>query len=217
MPARDLKSGRRGQTLILVSFALIPMFGLLGLVVDLGWMEFVKMSAQKAADAAAMAAILQFQSTVFSSSLSCGVAGVVCQSPTSCSPAPANYLHSGCLYAGLNGFAAANVTLQAGLGAPPTSPGVNSSAYWVTARVNQSIPQLFSAVMGNRTGFVAARATASVSPARGCIYVMDPSGSGAFAMNGSTSLVTSCGVFINSNNATALTGSGGPILRAPTI
>jgi len=44
-------------------------------------------SAQTAADAAAMAALLQFQSTTFSLPLR-AVGGVVCQAPTSCNPAP---------------------------------------------------------------------------------------------------------------------------------
>src|SRR5467141_1013527 len=102
MPRKHLSN--RGQALILVTFALIPMFGLLGLVVDIGWMEFVRKSAQTAADAGAMAAVLQFQSTNFSTSFTSGVGAVVCQSSTSCSPAPGNFLHSGCDYAASNGF-----------------------------------------------------------------------------------------------------------------
>jgi len=39
----------------MVTFALIPMFGIMGLVVDFGYMHFVKMSAQTAAEAAAQA------------------------------------------------------------------------------------------------------------------------------------------------------------------
>jgi hypothetical protein len=38
----------RGQALIMVTLSLVPMFGLLGLAVDLGWMEFTKKSAQSA-------------------------------------------------------------------------------------------------------------------------------------------------------------------------
>jgi hypothetical protein len=211
---------RTGQALIMVTMSLIPMFGLLGLVVDVGWMEFVKKQAQTAADAAAMAALLQFQSTTFSTDFACGVNGVVCQAPTSCNPTPNNYLHSGCLYAQLNGFSSSGnqyVTMQAGVGVPPTAAGVNSSAYWVTARVNQSVPQLFSAVLGNPSGIVSARATAALSPARDCIYVMDPSGSGALSMGGTPNLTSSCGVYINSNSATALNGNGTPTLRASEI
>ena len=107
MSARLSRTKRAGQALILITLGLIPMFGLVGLAVDLGWMEFVKKSAQTAADAAAMAAMLQFQSTTFSTTFTCGVGGVVCQAPTSCNPTPANYLHSGCAYAQLNGFSSA--------------------------------------------------------------------------------------------------------------
>jgi Flp pilus assembly protein TadG len=211
---------RRGQALIMITLSLIPMFGLLGLVVDVGWMEFIKKQAQTAADAAAMAALLQFQSTTFSSDLTCGTNGVVCQAPTSCSPAPSNYLNSGCLYAQLNGFSSAGnqfVTIQAGVGVPPTAAGVQSSAYWVTVRVNQAVPQLFSAVLGNSSGLVSARATAALSPARDCIYVMDPSGSGALSMGGTSDLTTSCGVYVNSNSPTALSGNGTPTLTASEI
>jgi hypothetical protein len=196
------------------------MFGLIGLAVDLGWMEFVKRSAQTAADAAAMAAMLQFQSTSYSSTFTCGVGGVICQAPTSCNPTPGNYLHSGCTYAQLNGFSSAGrqyVTLESGTGVPPTAAGVNSSAYWITARVNQSVPQLFSAAVGNANGLVSARATAALAPAKNCIYVMDPAGNNALDMSGTPNLIVSCGVYINSTSATALYGNGTPILSATEI
>jgi len=221
MGSKPSRNKRAGQALILVTFALIPMFGLMGLVADIGWMEFVRKSAQSAADAGAMAAVEQFQSTTFSTLFTCGVGGVICQSPTSCNPAPGNYLHSGCDYAASNGFSstAANqyVTIAAGTGVPPTAPGVNSSAYWVTMRVNQSVPQLFSAVLGNMNGIVSARATAALNPAKDCVYVMDPASSGAIYMNGSPSIVLSCGVYINSSSPSALFGTGTPTLSASEI
>ncbi len=218
---RKLFSKRpRGQALIMTTMALVPMFGLMGLAVDLGWMEFTKKSAQSAADAAAMAAMLQFQSTIFSTDFTCGVNGVICQSPTSCATLTTGYLHSGCAYAQLNGFASSGnqyVSLESGVGVPPTATGVQSSAYWVTARVNQSVPQLFSAVLGNSTGNVAARATAALNPAKDCIYVMDPNGAGALTMNGTPDLTSACGVYINSNNGDALHGNGTPTLSASEI
>ncbi len=210
----------RGQALIMTTMALIPMFGLMGLAVDLGWMEFTKKSAQTAADAAALASLLQFQSTTFSTDFTCGAGGVICQAPTSCGSISAGYLHSGCAYAQLNGFSSSGnqfVSLESGVGVPPTASGVQTSAYWVTARVNQTVPQLFSAVLGNSTGSVAARATAALNPAKDCIYVMDPSGSGALSMSGTPSLVSSCGVYINSNSPTALSGNGTPTLTASEI
>ena len=47
---------RKGQTAIMFTLALIPLFGMLGLVVDMGWANFRKQAAQAAADAAAEAA-----------------------------------------------------------------------------------------------------------------------------------------------------------------
>jgi hypothetical protein len=220
MPARLSRNNRLGQALILVTLTLIPMFGLLGLAVDLGWMEFTKKAAQTAADAAAIAALLQYQSTTFSATYTCGVGGIVCQAPTSCSPAPTSYLHTGCDYAQLNGFSSSGnqyVSMESGVGTPPTASGVISSSYWVTARVNQTVPQLFSAVLGNATGRVAARATAALSPARDCIYVMDPAGADALSMSGTPNLISACGVYINSTNATALHGNGTPTLTASEI
>jgi hypothetical protein len=45
---------------------------------------------------------------------------------------------------------------------PPTAPCVDT-VFWVTVRVSQTVPQLFSAIMGNPTGLVSARATAAVA------------------------------------------------------
>jgi len=84
---------------------------------------------------------------------------------------------------------------------------VNSSQYWITARVNQSVPQLFSAVLGNSTGMVAARATASLNPSRDCMYVMSPSGT-AVNLNGTVSINSACGLYINSSDSHALNGNG---------
>lgn len=217
------RDGRpRGQVLLLVTFSFIPIFGMIGLVSDIGWMHFLKKSAQAAADAGANAAILQFQATVSGSSFVCGAPGVVCQDPTAC-PAdittPANPLQNACLYAVQNGFSTArsnqSVTVAANVTSPPpTAPGVFSASYWVTVRVSQQVPQLFSAVLGNTTGMIAARATAAVSPSTNCIYALDPAASGAVTVGGTASLTASCGVYVNSSNATALTTNGTAILSA---
>src|SRR5437870_4000308 len=77
-----MESGRcsrqRGQVLLMVTLALIPLFGMLGLVTDIGYMQFVKMSAQTAAEAAAQAAIISYHETVGGSNAVCGIGGVVC-------------------------------------------------------------------------------------------------------------------------------------------
>ncbi len=160
---------RRGQALLLVTFALIAMCGLLGLAVDLGWGYFVKKSAQTSADATALASAhfvlgQTGQTQPFQSEFG-GISGT-------CASEGGNVLISGgCAYAQQSGFGGA-VSIATGV-TPPASSGTQQPSaipalptinayYWATARSAQIIPQLFSAVLGNPTGISSARATAAV-------------------------------------------------------
>ena len=90
-------------------------------------------------------------------------------------------LGNGCLYAARNGFSHSvnsrqTVWIQAndGTSMPPgltscTSPGSpapcydhNGLVYWVKVRVDQTVPQLFSAVLGNTQSLISATATAAI-------------------------------------------------------
>ena len=172
---RKQKSG--GQALVLITFALLAMCGLIGLAVDLGWSFFVKKTAQAAADGAAQAAVAEALQRVGGNvTVLCGVSNVDCQDPTPANGntlASTSNLYNGYQYAIQNGFSVGghggrqNVTIQANQVAapgrlPPTAPGVNDVVYWVTVRTVEQIPQLFSAVLGNSTGMIAARATAGI-------------------------------------------------------
>jgi hypothetical protein len=165
-----------GQAIVMVTLALIAMCGVVGLAVDLGWSYFVKKSAQAAADTGALAAVKKAQSLGFHPPFSCGdsTGQIYCtddsNGPESCGTGntASGNLASACTYASLNGFAQGgkvNVTVDADViahRAPPTVTGV-AVDYWVTVRVNQQIPQLFSAVLGNTQSLVSARATAALT------------------------------------------------------
>jgi hypothetical protein len=162
---------RKGQILVMATLALFAMCGILGLAVDLGWSYFVKKEAQAAADAAALAAVAQAYESVGSGSYTSDTDTVnMTWAPTPVPCPDANTgttnIDKGCRYAELNGFKVSqrqNVLMQSGFGPPiPTAPGVNEPLYWVTARASETIPQLFSSVFGNETGFASARATAAV-------------------------------------------------------
>lgn len=154
----------RGQALIMVTLAILAMCGVLGLAVDLGWSYYVRRNAQAAADSAALAAVATAQRLGLT--YSCGAVG--CNATPSSCASPTKFdgtnLDSACVYAAQNGFSQGgnvNVTVASNVSSPaPTVPGV-AVIYWVTVRVNQSIPQLFSAVLGNPTALVSARATAA--------------------------------------------------------
>jgi hypothetical protein len=162
---------RRGQILVMVTLALFAMCGMLGLAVDLGWSYFVKKSAQAAADAAALAAVSQAFDNVGLGPYSQDTDKTNMVWWSTPQPCPdtntgTTNIDKGCLYAEVNGFKVSdsqNVLMQSGFGPPiPTAPGVNEPQYWVTARVSETIPQLFSSISGNTAGIASARATAAI-------------------------------------------------------
>jgi len=203
------------------TLVLVPMFGLMGLVSDVGYMYFIKSSAQTAAQAAASAAIISFKSSVSGSGFACGDPNVTCaSSPTVCAAnvtTPSTPVEKGCAYGMAHGFDSTNtwVSYQTGVGGqPPTASGIGYTSYWVTFRAGRRVPQLFSAVLGNTSGMVIARATAALTGASDCIYALNPTIDGAVQVNGTASLTASCGIYVNSNSATALGTNGGGTLVA---
>src|SRR5690242_5180813 len=101
MLKRDTPNPRRGQVLVMVTLVMVPLFAMVGLVTDLGYMHFIKMSAQTAAQAAAQAAMIDFKATVGSSMVDCSSGLIVCSStPTVCPSitTPTNSVEVGCLY-----------------------------------------------------------------------------------------------------------------------
>jgi hypothetical protein len=218
------RSKRKGQALILVTLTLIPMLGFIGLVTDLGYMHYVQKSAQAAADSAALAAVYRFNKTT--GVFSCSVGWMCNQPQLVCPPnitSATNPVESACLFAKQNGFSTANprqnVTIESHTNPNlPTAPGLGNVSWWITVRVTQTVPQLFSAVLGNPTGMVAARASAAVQPGMGCVYALDPTAAGAFYQNGTSKFQSQCGIYVNSNNSSAaMLGNGGAVLEASTI
>ncbi len=209
---------RSGQTAIMFTLAAVPLFGILGLAVDVGWAHFRREAAQTAADSAAMAAALAAYQTFAGATMACNTPHIACYAdqhncPATMSGTPADNVIAGCMYARDNGFVTAGrqkVTFQSGIGAAPTSPGVTTN-YWVIVRVSEDIPQLFSAVLGFPVASVTARATTGAKEASsgGCVITLDPSASGSLRMTGTTNLNSGCGVFVNSNSPSAITAVGG--------
>ena len=213
------KCKEKGQILLMTTLIAVPMFGMLGLVTDLGYMHFVKMSAQSAAEAAAESAMIDFHETTGGSVYTCG-GNVVCTSgQTNCTPSitnPVNSVQHGCMYAQAHGFnGTGSVTYETGTSStPPTASGMGTASYWVTFRTYQSVPQLFSAVLGNFNGLVVGRSTAAVIGAADCIYALNPSAAGAISVGGTASLTSSCGILVDSNNACAISTNGTATLSA---
>jgi Flp pilus assembly protein TadG len=185
------------------------MFGLLGLVVDIGWAYWREEACKTAAQAAAFASARQAQ---LASNLTCS-SGVTCQATTAnCSSTlsspPSNNLVAGCLYAKANGFLNTGTQLvqyQANTSGNPVAG--SSPAYWVRFTVTEQIPTLFSSLMGAKYTVVSARSTAGVwsSGTGGCVYVLSPN-AGAWTQSGGN-FTTGCGIYDNGG----VTMSGGNV------
>src|SRR6266481_3353649 len=237
MPKQLPSSRRRGQVALLVTVSMIPVIAMVGLVTDLGYMRYVQRSAQKAADAAVLAAIANYNKTNTGSVFTCGSGSMapawVCHNPNpyTCPgglTGASDPVEDACYYAQQNGFnpvagSNQNVTITSDVNPSsvnpiPTAHGVNNGTWWITARVARRVPNLFSAVLGNRSGVVAARATAAIQPGLACVYALDPSAQGAYSQNGSTTFSANCGIYVDSNNpSAAMMGNGGAVIHASTI
>lgn len=207
------KTERGGQALVMVTLALIAMCGMMGLAVDLGWSFFVQKQAQVAADAAALGAVQEayqrfsgnFPKPPCGNGLTqahCAVVPVACQSIANVSN-----LKNGCMYAERNGFVSGTnrqvVTMEADMDPNVlTSLGVTNIRYFVRARVAQSIPQLFSAAMGNSQGTISAIATAAVAGVitPGSFYGLNQEGD---CLSNSAGTYYNCGIDVDVGGANA--------------
>ena len=77
------QSGQTGQAALFMTFSLLALLGMVGLVVDVGWAYWRKEAAKGAARAAVQAAAVAAKT--FSS---CNVGGISCQQETACPVAP---------------------------------------------------------------------------------------------------------------------------------
>src|SRR5205809_125255 len=102
------KNNERGQALILITIAISLLFGMLALVVDVGWAYYKKQTARAAAEAAAIdAAEVTLNNLLAGANFSCGAKGLQCQSASPCPSnisSPADNIQTGCMYAAANGF-----------------------------------------------------------------------------------------------------------------
>ncbi len=233
---------REGQALLMVTVALVALFALLGLAVDLGWEFYVHKTARAAADSAALAAVRQARSGLLGTAgpYTCMTNGITCQpTPVSCSSAGGN-LATGCQFAAENSFpdggldGRQTVRIQANVGAPgcdvtspptciPSAPGV-AALYWVHVTATQTVPQLFSGILGNLTGVVSAEATAALVPVvvPGSIILLnreyDTSAAGKgidLSAGGSSSISAPGGVLMSSNTGDVGQTGGSSSVNAP--
>ena len=157
-------NSRRGQALLMMSFAITAMFGVMALVVDVGWANYRKQAAQAAADSAATAAV---RAAIAKGLNTCGgQLGCYPSTPYICPAIPpglaATTIDSACMMAAANGFQTSGnqaVQVYANLGNPPSVNGAMSQ-YWVTVIITETSASFFGPMVGGRLN-PAAKATAA--------------------------------------------------------
>jgi hypothetical protein len=163
--SKRIRQSERGQVLLVFALSIFVLLGILALVMDVGWGQYVGKKAQAAADAAALAAATEALRLVSpDGALECG--DVACQGEGDC-PASGN-LQNGCQYASANQFASGGdggrqtVKIAANTSSP--APGVPNVPvkYWVQVTTRHSLPQMFSGLLSSVGLLPSARATAAV-------------------------------------------------------
>lgn len=223
-PMARLKAHKHqsGQTALMVTLTLPPILGLIGLVVDVGWIYWRKEACRTAAQAAAQASAMHASklNTAWPATCVSAISGIgvwcnatATQCPATPTTTPPNNFQTACLYAQANGFSAGgrqNVRVSANNGSTTLAPGVTTT-YYVTVSVAEKIPLTFLTVLGaGNFGWATANATAGITGATtgGCLYVLDPSGKDSLKATNNAHISPSCGVYVNSNDPEALLATG---------
>ena len=184
-------AGADGQVMVLICISLIALVGMIAVVADFSFMQHQRNMMQTAADSAAMAAAEEL-----------------------------NYgdvATAGRADAASNGFTNGQSSVTVSINNPPSSGPNSSNSGYVEAIVSKPEPTYFLRALGVNTMTVSARAVAYEGNGQNCFYVIDPSASAAMSANGNVNIQSSCGILVNSNSSSGLTGVGNVKVTAPTI
>ncbi len=189
-----IREDESGQMLVMTALSLTILLGFVALAVDVGLLFRAQRNVQIAADAAAIAAALNYQ---YSSGINYN---------------PVNAADAAAAQNGITN--ASYVTVNNG----PLNGYHLGTGYWEVI-ISQPNPTYFMKVFGFNTLNVAARSVAGTVPSPACIYVLDPTDPNTLILQGNTTIQTpNCGIQVNSNSPSAVCVTGGSsYVNAPYI
>jgi Putative Flp pilus-assembly TadE/G-like len=180
-----------GQVMVLICVSLVAIMGMIAVVTDFSFMQEQRNLMQTAADSAAMAG---------SEELNYG-----------------DQVTAGQADAATNGYTNGAGSVIVAINNPPSMGPNTANTGYVEAIVSKAEPTYFLRLLGVSTMTVSARAVAYEGNGPNCIYVMDPSASGAMSSNGNVDVQSSCGLLVDSSSSTGMTVNGNVTIAAPTI
>jgi Flp pilus assembly protein TadG len=186
---------REGQVLVLTALCMLVLMGMTGMALDVGWLYRGKRNAQIAADAAAVAAALDYKyNASLTSATTQGRAAATQNGIT-------------------NGVGGAAVTINI---PPKYGPNTGSSGF-VEAIVQSPTPTLFMNFFGSSSVDVAARAVVGTGSSSGCFYTLATSGLD-ISLTGSGALTAQrCNIYDDSSASDALQLVGSGSITAKSI
>lgn len=185
---------QRGFVLITMLLSTVLLLAFLGLAVDVGYIELVKVRMQTAADAAALGGVQDLRMN-----------------------GSANISTAAKADSALNGFTDGVGSVTVTVNHPPLSGSYTTDPTAIEVIVSKSVATFFMQALGVSTATVRARSVARQGSGTSCLYTLDPSMSGAFSASGGASVNSHCGIEVASNNARALTASGGASITATSV
>jgi hypothetical protein len=208
----------------MMTLSLTLLLGMLGLAVDVGWAYYRQQATQAAADAGATAAARAAVTSAPSGPTCTGAVwcGAATNCPATAVTSPSTSFDNACMLASANGFTTSGIdTVSVQAGVSSTAPSVSgpAPAYWVVVRVTEALPALFAAAFarGGLSPGATATAGAIANPGGGdCMYILDPSASGAFLATNGAAVTAACGIYVDSTSSSAMTITGATV-TAPTI
>ena len=195
-----------GSVAVLFAASAVALIGLAALVVDTGLLYYTKARLQSAVDAAALAAAKKLPDTTNAQLQALDLVAKNVPS-TFGSVTQASDVTFGTYDSTTKSFTASGTSVNA----------VKISAYR-TGSHNNAVQLAFAEIFGDTLSTISATSIGVYAPSTTCLFALDPSGSGAMSLGGS-SVVTaaSCDVQVNSNSPTALTVSNNATLTAKKI
>jgi hypothetical protein len=193
MQRKSMKTLRdeKGQALVLTALCMSILLGFMGLAMDVGLAYRSKRNLQIAADAAAVAAALNYQ-YVFTGG-----------NPTAAAKSAALS----------NGVANNYVTVNAS----PTD-GYHQGAGFFEITISKPQQMFLARVLGLSSINVGARAVAGITPADSCMYVLNPSAADTFKIKGNATVTaTNCGIQVNSNSPSSFCDQGSAQIKSPYV
>jgi len=178
-------SRARGFVLITMVASMVAILSIVGLAIDTGNLQLVKVRMQTAADAAAVGGVQELRAN-----------------------GPSNVTAAAKADAASNGFTDGQNAVTVVVNKPPTYGFYTGDSSAVEVTIHQAVNTYFMALVGFGTMDVNARAVAHRGPDPNCVYILDSAMAGAVSASGGAVVNINCGLMIDSSSATALSIAG---------